>query len=64
MYGLRSGVKELDELDTQDRIKELSEVQLHEVGRRLQALQPHIAPAWTAQEVEQLCAAWMALHAG
>ena len=63
MYGLRSGIKELSEPDTQSRIRELSEEQLHEVGARLQALQPHVASAWTAEEVQRLCAAWMACHA-
>jgi hypothetical protein len=64
MFSLRElGTKALDEPDTQRRISELSEEQLHEVGARLQRLKPEIARAWSAEEIEQLAAAWMAHHA-
>jgi hypothetical protein len=63
MFSLRSrGIKALDEPDTQLRISELSEQQLHEVGGRLQRLKPEIARAWSAEDVEQLVAAWVAHH--
>jgi hypothetical protein len=29
----------------------------------LQALQPHIAPAWTAEAIGQLVETWVACHA-
>jgi hypothetical protein len=62
MYSLRErGIKALDEPDTQRRISELSEEQLHDVGARLQALK--IVRAWTAENIEQLVAAWMACRA-
>jgi hypothetical protein len=54
MYGLRSGVKELDEPDTLRRLCELSDEQLREVVVRLQSFQPHIAPAWKADDIEVL----------
>src|SRR5262249_57252345 len=57
MFSLRLGIKALDESDTQRRISELSEEQLHEVGGRLQRLKPEIARAWTAEEIERLAAA-------
>jgi hypothetical protein len=64
MYSLRErGVKALDEPDTQRRISELSEEQLHEVGGRLQRLLPEIAKPWTADEVRSLLAMWMKCHA-
>jgi hypothetical protein len=54
MYGLRSGVKELDEPDTLRRLCELSDEQLREVVVRLQNFQPHIAPAWSTEDIEVL----------
>jgi hypothetical protein len=62
MYSLREcGIKELSEPDTQRRISELSEEQLHEVGARLQALK--IVRAWTAEDIERLVETWVASHA-
>jgi hypothetical protein len=62
MYSLRErGIKALDESDTQRRISELSEEQLHDVGARLQALK--IVRAWTTDDIEQLVAAWVTCHA-
>jgi hypothetical protein len=62
MFSLRSGgINALDEPNTQRRISELSEEQLHEVGARLQALK--IARAWTAEDIEQLVETWVAHHA-
>jgi hypothetical protein len=51
----------LTERDTQRRIGELSEEQLHEVGARLQALK--IVRSWTAADVERLVETWVARHA-
>jgi transposase len=62
MFSLRSGgLKALDEPDTQHRISELSEEQLHEVGGRLQALK--IVRAWTAADIERLVETWVVCHA-
>jgi hypothetical protein len=64
MYSLRErGTKALDEPNTRRRIGELSEEQLHELGARLQALKPHIAKAWTDEEVARLAETWVACHA-
>ena len=58
VYSLRwRGIKALDEPDTQRRISELSEEQLHDVGARLQALKI------TTEDLEQLVSAWVACHA-
>jgi hypothetical protein len=62
MFSLRSGIRSLGQPETQRRISELSEEQLHEVGGRLQALK--IVKAWTAEDVERLVETWVAHHAG
>ena len=55
MYSLRSrGTKALQEPATQRRLFALSDDQVIEVGNRLQRLKPHIARAWSVQEVEAL----------
>jgi len=55
MFGLRErGVKALDEPDTRRRLVQLDDSQTLEVAGRLQRLKPEIAPAWSADEVEQL----------
>jgi transposase len=55
MYSLRTrGVWALTEPATKRRLAELSDAQVDEVGTRLQRLKPHIARAWTADEVKQL----------
>jgi hypothetical protein len=50
----------LTERDTQRRISELSEQQLHEVCGRLQKLT--IAQPWTTDQLKPLVEAWKALH--
>jgi len=63
MFGLRErGIKALQEANVRRRIGELSEQQLHEVCGRLQKFKPHIAKAWTADEIERLVEAWTRLH--
>jgi|GraSoi2013_100cm_1033763.scaffolds.fasta_scaffold56506_2 hypothetical protein len=55
MYSLRErGVKALEEPDTKRRLSQLSDRQLAEVGDRLRRLKPHIARAWTTEEVKLL----------
>jgi hypothetical protein len=55
MYSLRErGVAALEEPDTKRRLSQLNDRQLAEVGDRLQRLKPHIARAWTAEEVKVL----------
>jgi hypothetical protein len=56
------GTAALVERDTRRRISELNEKQLIEVGDRLQRLKPHIARAWTPDEVGALVDAWRRLH--
>jgi hypothetical protein len=63
MYSLRErGTAALGECDTQRRISELSEEQLHEVGTRLRALKLGKGP-WTPDEVGLVVEKWMASHA-
>ena len=54
MFSLRRGVRVLDKSDTRRRLAELDDGQALEVAERVQRLQPEIAPAWTADEVERL----------
>jgi hypothetical protein len=55
MYSLRQrGVKALEEPETKRRLSELSDRQVIEVGNRLQKLNPDIARAWNAADVETL----------
>jgi hypothetical protein len=55
MFSLRErGVKALTEPATRRRLFELSDRQLAEVGDRLRGLKPHIAHAWTTDEVKVL----------
>src|SRR5262249_31115176 len=55
MYSLRErGVKARDEPDTRRRLVQLDDSQVLEVAGLLQRLKPEIAPAWSADEVEQL----------
>ena len=55
MFSLRErGVQALDEPDTRQRLSQLSDDQLAEVGTRLQRLKPEIARAWSGDDVEAL----------
>jgi hypothetical protein len=63
LFSLRAGVAALGKPETQRRIGELSEEQLHEVGGRLQRLKPEIARAWTVADIERLVETWGACHA-
>jgi|SRR5215470_16190460 len=59
MYSLRErGTAALKEAPTRPRLRQLSEEQLREVAGRLQRLKPHIAKAWTADEVDHLLETW------
>jgi len=59
MLSLRErGVETLREGATRQRLGQLSQAQLCHVGDRLQALQLHIARAWTVDEIKQLIEAW------
>jgi hypothetical protein len=64
MFSLRQRrTAALSEPTTQYRLGELSEQQLHEVGARLQHLEPEIAKPWSADEIEQLTRTWITCHA-
>jgi hypothetical protein len=57
MFSLRRGPQALSNPDTLHRLAQLSERQLIDVMVRLQKFQPHIAPAWTREQLEILIAA-------
>jgi hypothetical protein len=57
MFSLRNGVGALAQSDTLRRLSELGDTQVREVAVRVQKFKPHIAPAWTAQDVGLLLAA-------
>jgi hypothetical protein len=55
MFGLRErGATALDETHSRQRLTQLDDDQALEIAGRLQRLKPEIAPAWSADEVEQL----------
>jgi hypothetical protein len=63
VFGLRDGLAALPK--NPDRLRRLSELnaeQLRAVCERLQNFQPHIAPAWTPNELEGLVAIWSKRH--
>jgi hypothetical protein len=63
VFGLRDGLAALPK--NPDRLRRLSELnaeQLRAVCERLQNFQPHIAPAWTPNEVEGFVAIWSKRH--
>jgi hypothetical protein len=62
MFSLRSGIRALGDPNTMRRLSELSDVQLREVAVRVQKFKPHIAPAWTAQDVSVLLAVRGKIH--
>jgi hypothetical protein len=63
VYGLREGIAALPEHpNRQRRLSELSRGQLSEVCERIQKFKPHIAPAWTPDEVQALVTIWGQTH--
>jgi hypothetical protein len=56
MLSLRSSVRALGHADTLRRLAALGDAQLREIAVRVQRFKPHIAPAWTSEEVEVLIA--------
>ena len=55
MYSLRErGTAALIEPDCRRRLSELTEQQILDVAVRFQKLKPEIAPAWGAEQIEQL----------
>jgi len=63
MFGLRDGLAALPK--NPERLRRLSELnaeQLCAVCYRLQNFQPHIAPAWTPNEVQALVVIWSKRH--
>jgi hypothetical protein len=58
MYSLRRGVNELAQHDTQRRLSELNKHQLEAVCLRVQAFEPTIAQAWSADDADLLISAW------
>jgi hypothetical protein len=65
MLGLRErGLAALEEPKVRRRLSDLNEMQLREVGARLQTLNPHIAPAWNVDAVVSLVSTWVGLQNG
>ena len=63
MFALRErGIAAVQEPYVRFRLAQLSEAQLIEVGDRLQRLEPHIAQAWSPDEIAELISAWKARH--
>ena len=58
MPSLRRGVTELIRPDTQRRLSALDKDQLESVCIRVQAFKAEIAPAWSADDVDQIISAW------
>jgi hypothetical protein len=56
MFTLRGGPDTLARPDALNRLAQLSEQQLLEVMARLQKFQPHIAPAWSREQLDVLVA--------
>lgn len=56
MFSLRRGPDALTDLNTLDRLVQLSDRQLTEVATRVQKFTDHIARAWTAEQVATLIA--------
>jgi hypothetical protein len=63
LFSLRSGVGALGKPDTLRRLLELSDAQLRAVAVRLQKFQPHIATAWTADDIAVLITVRSKAHA-
>jgi hypothetical protein len=65
MLSLRErGTKALEEPNVRRRLSDMDEMQLREVGARLQNLKPHIASAWDADAVVFLISTWANLKNG
>jgi hypothetical protein len=59
MFSLRSrGVQALGEPDVLRRLAQLDDAQAREIAIRLQKLKPHIASAWTPEDVQVLLTVW------
>jgi hypothetical protein len=62
MFSLRSGVGALGRPDVLRRLAELSDAQVRQVTTRVLKFKPHIAPAWSAENVRVLLAARSKVH--
>jgi hypothetical protein len=58
MYSLRRGVGELTTPDTLRRLSELDKTQIGDVCERCTRFQPHIARAWSRDEIVTLIEVW------
>jgi hypothetical protein len=61
MFALREGG--VDEPHVVRRLAQLDHAQVRDIATRLQKLEPHIAPAWTPEDVEALLTVWSETHA-
>jgi hypothetical protein len=59
MFSLRSrGVQALGEPDVLRRLTQLDDTQARDIAIRLQKFNPHIASAWTPEDVQVLITMW------
>jgi hypothetical protein len=59
VFALRSrGVQALGEPDVLRRLAQLDDAQARDIAIRLQKLKPHIASAWTPEDVQVLITMW------
>jgi hypothetical protein len=64
IFGLREGIASLaTHPERQRRLSDLSRKQLSELCDRIQKFMPHIAPAWTPDEVQALVNIWGRIRA-
>jgi hypothetical protein len=62
MLSLRRGVDELVKPNALQRLSVLDEGQIEDVCCRVQAFQPAIAPAWSAEDADLLISVWRKLR--
>jgi hypothetical protein len=62
MYSLRRGVSELTQPNTLRRLSALDKTQIGDVCERCMRFQPHIASAWSRDEIVTLIEVWARLR--
>jgi hypothetical protein len=62
VHSLRRGIAELTKPDTLRRLSELDKTQIGDVCEHCMRFQPHIAPAWSRDEIVTLIEVWARLR--
>jgi hypothetical protein len=62
MFALRKGIDALKHPDNRRRLSALNDAQIREVATRVQKFKPHIACAWTPEQVKALISIWRKLR--